>query len=302
MEFVGPDASPVMEEPIAPERDDEGRIERLVLAARGTADEVRRLDAELPKLQEQVRSEDWARAKSVALSMTSLPEFWTSPERFAILSEAEQRDRIESAIEAAQSLLGRLQSGAHRGAPLDVVRRIAQQLWLVSIAIHELRQSRASDAFLLVEAGADARPFAQQLSAMYAAWAKQRGMRSDVLAESNGDRYRFVAAISGFGAHTLLAPEDGVHAQEIPYPHGAGFNALQARVRVAAQPAEPSRGGILDIAERTFAAMAPSQLVVRRYREKPSPLVRDTVRRLRTGRLDLVLDGNFDVMLSAEEA
>ena len=131
---------------------------------------------------------------------------------------------------------------------------------------------------------------------MYASWAKQRGMRADLLSESNGERYRFMAAISGFGAHTLLAPEDGIHAQELPFAQGAGFTSVQARVRIAPQSVEPAR---LDVAERIFAATPPSQLVVRRYREKPSPLVRDAVRRFRTGRLDVVLDGYFDVMATA---
>ena len=36
--------------------------------------------------------------------------------------------------------------------------------------------------------------------------------------------------------------------------------------------------------------------IVRRYREKPSPLVRDSVRDWRTGRLDRILDGDFDVV------
>ena len=36
--------------------------------------------------------------------------------------------------------------------------------------------------------------------------------------------------------------------------------------------------------------------MVRRYRETPSPLVRDSVRGWRTGRLDRVFDGDFDVM------
>jgi ATP-dependent Clp protease ATP-binding subunit ClpC len=285
MEFVDPDPSPVIDE--APATDGEERLERLVLSARGTAGEVQRLTAELRKLQEHVRGDAWTHAKSVALSMTSLPEFWASSERFAILSEAEQRDRIESAIETAQKLIGRVKSGN------DVVRRVAQQLWLVSIAIDDLRKGRASDAFLLVEGGSGSHEFARQLAAMYGSWARQRGMRADLLSESNGDRYRFVAAISGFGAHTLLAPEDGIHAQELPFAQGAGFTSLQARVRVAPQPFEPAR---LDVAERVFANLPPSQLVVRRYREKPSPLVRDAVRRFRTGRLDVVLDGNFDVM------
>lgn len=37
--------------------------------------------------------------------------------------------------------------------------------------------------------------------------------------------------------------------------------------------------------------------VVRRYREEPSPLVRDSVRQWRTGRLARVLDGAFDVIV-----
>ena len=36
--------------------------------------------------------------------------------------------------------------------------------------------------------------------------------------------------------------------------------------------------------------------IVRRYRERPTPLVRDAVRGWRTGRLDPVLAGGFDLM------
>jgi hypothetical protein len=36
--------------------------------------------------------------------------------------------------------------------------------------------------------------------------------------------------------------------------------------------------------------------VVRRYREEPSPLVRDGVRQWRTGRLDRVFAGDFDLI------
>jgi ATP-dependent Clp protease ATP-binding subunit ClpC len=35
---------------------------------------------------------------------------------------------------------------------------------------------------------------------------------------------------------------------------------------------------------------------VRRYRERPSPLVRDSRLGWRSGRLDFVLDGNFDLL------
>jgi ATP-dependent Clp protease ATP-binding subunit ClpC len=36
--------------------------------------------------------------------------------------------------------------------------------------------------------------------------------------------------------------------------------------------------------------------IVRRYRERPTPLVRDAVRNWRTGRLDAVLAGSFDLV------
>jgi len=38
---------------------------------------------------------------------------------------------------------------------------------------------------------------------------------------------------------------------------------------------------------------------VRRYREDPSAMVRDAVRGWRTGRLDLVLGGDFDLIGAA---
>jgi ATP-dependent Clp protease ATP-binding subunit ClpC len=41
-------------------------------------------------------------------------------------------------------------------------------------------------------------------------------------------------------------------------------------------------------------------VVVRRYREQPSPLVKDLVRGWRTGRLERVLGGEFDVIPTHE--
>jgi ATP-dependent Clp protease ATP-binding subunit ClpC len=40
---------------------------------------------------------------------------------------------------------------------------------------------------------------------------------------------------------------------------------------------------------------AHKSVVVRRYRSDPSPLVRDAMRNYRTGRIDKVMDGDFDL-------
>jgi ATP-dependent Clp protease ATP-binding subunit ClpC len=70
-------------------------------------------------------------------------------------------------------------------------------------------------------------------------------------------------------------------------------------VRVVAQPDEPAgREGVRGQAARAFAADAngAQPQIVRRYREEPSPLVRDSVRGWRTGKLSRVLEGGFDLM------
>jgi len=140
---------------------------------------------------------------------------------------------------------------------------------------------------------------------MYRAWAHERGMRLDVV-EARDDRsrnglvslggvaqgapppaasqertFRFVASVSGFAALRTLAPEDGLHVLEIPDGRG-GYDRRRVRVTVTAEGAdEPA------------AARA---TIVRRYRERPTPLVRDAVRGWRTGRLESVLSGGFDLI------
>ncbi|MDT5295648.1 MAG: hypothetical protein QOJ76_2528 [Acidobacteriota bacterium] len=71
-------------------------------------------------------------------------------------------------------------------------------------------------------------------------------------------------------------------------------------VRVVAQPDEPAGHGAAALraqAGRALAAdAAPPQAIVRRYREEPSPLVRHSARARCTGRLERVLDGDFDLI------
>jgi ATP-dependent Clp protease ATP-binding subunit ClpC len=70
------------------------------------------------------------------------------------------------------------------------------------------------------------------------------------------------------------------------------------RVTVAAQPPVPAIGAAeLELARRQLQPVqSTTPAVVRRYRKAPSPEVRDRVRGWRTGRLDRVFAGEFDVM------
>jgi ATP-dependent Clp protease ATP-binding subunit ClpC len=106
-----------------------------------------------------------------------------------------------------------------------------------------------------------------------------------------------VLAVSGFGAFSLLEPESGLHVLERPSERGRNFERNRVWVRVI--PQVGGSGDVASMREEAARALRRGQpgepKIVRHYRREPSPLVRDRVRGWRTGKLDQVLAGNFDL-------
>ncbi|HWW76729.1 MAG TPA: AAA family ATPase, partial [Pyrinomonadaceae bacterium] len=323
VQFVDPDAPEEADaaEATAVETEveevDEGaralRLESVALDPKGTNDELRFLQERFDDVAAQVEDESWRARKEEAMRQMQSPDFWSSPARFGVLGEAEYRDRIEAGLDTAGSLLARLR-GDRKRLPPDLVARLAQQLYLLDHACRGLSEGQPRDAFLSInasrEAGADRErsdQFARTLVTMYRRWAERRRMRLEVVEEHEGARangagaeeYRAILAVSGYGAYTILRPESGLHVFETPQDEKS-FDRARATVRVVGQPDEPAGRGPRALraqAERALADGAPApQTIVRRYREEPSPLVRDSARGWRTGRLERVLDGDFDLM------
>ncbi len=239
--------------------------------------------------------------KETAFARMAESGFWNLPERFVTLGEAEYLDRIEAALGTAGSLLDRLRGARERERsryPRSLVQGLAQQLYLLNLACRDVEASAPRDAFLIVET--DETPeHGRALATMYESWARKRRMRSEVLGRHSTDgSYRLVLAISGFGAHTLLSAESGVHVFEVP--DGDGRDALarrRVRVEVVPQGDRPTHGGDLRAeAERALAGCGATANVVRVYNLGPSPLVKDRVRHWRTGRVERVLEGDFDLL------
>jgi len=312
VEFVDPDApEPAPAEAAAPTEThgpsgELPSLERITLEARGTAGEIGVLQAAFERLNETVWAPSWQDAKQKCLDRTREPEFWASGERFAVLGHFEYLDRIQAGLKSAGSLLERL-TGRRGQQPRDLVQRLAQQLYLLDRACNGVLAQEPRDAFLLVEAWSDAgvasdvaNAFARRITDMYRAWASERRMQCHVLEGSDGDEtrpYRFLASVTGYAAYSILALEEGLHVMEFPEDEGRGYRRAAARVRVCAQPDAPAGGGkaLVDQAHDGLAARNANLAVVRRYREKPSPLVRDA-RGWRTGKLDRVLAGHFDLL------
>ena len=151
-----------------------------------------------------------------------------------MLAGIELRDRIESGWRSARSLMGRIRSA--RRQPSELVRRAAQRVLLLGEALDALEAGEPADAVLRVDGDPE---FGPRLSAMYRAWARERGMRLEDVSETPGRRYRWSASVTGFGALRILRPEAGLHVLETPDGRG-GYE--RRRVRVTVTPGEARRG------------------------------------------------------------
>jgi len=281
---------------------------RLVLAPRGDDEARRYLSGRLQALATRLDAQPWRDEKDALLAALNREGFWSAGDRFDTLDRLERMDRITAEAEGLQSLGRRLGTG--RAPAASVVAGIAQRLHLVGAALADLDARRPGDAFVAVEAvaleegaatsqaagPAAGRAWARRVGRMYLDWASRRGLHVEVLDE--GADGGTVLSVSGLGVVGLLTGECGLHVLETPNGR-EGRDALDrvaARVRVAPQPVVPSQGArrARKVALQCLASAA-SSAVVRRYREGPSPLVRDAVTGWRTGRLDTVLAGSFDL-------
>jgi ATP-dependent Clp protease ATP-binding subunit ClpC len=320
VEFVDPDAENGSHSaaaiPNAVQAGAEFRLASVALDGAGTREEVAFLAVRHREMLAMTETQSWSDHKRAGFASMSNPAFWSTRERWAILDDFEYRERIETGIAAAGSLLQRLTgsdpTSRHRYTP-RIVQRVAEQLFVIEEALTGLNAGEPHDAWIMISAARDASAessapdvdrFALRLVGMYRKWAERRGMTVEVLDETHsvpGSRepYRFVAEVSGLAAHRLLAPECGLHILE----QSSGTERLErvrARIAVTAPPLEPSpkdRRSRLELALHRLGSLGAQRTeIVRRYRDEPSPLVRDHVRGWRTGRISQVFDGNFDVI------
>lgn len=306
VEFVDPDAGEggEAEDGAASDVSEGAYSLRGILAdAKGTREEFEHILAVHQGIRDAVGGEAWQNERAANLAMLELPDFWQSEERFEILGLAEYMDRVEAAMRRTGSLLERLRNGARRNAfPTKMLTSAAQSLYLQQIAIEDVHGKRPPDAFLMIDAGhGDVDPdettkaFGASITKMYVEWAKKRRMHLKPLGKSGT-----LFAVSGFGAHTILAGEAGLHVLESPGGRDGKQQRRTVRVRVAPQPPDASSPDAASPERLARVALDEHDKgrpkVVRRYRREPSPLVRDNARGWRTGRFDRVMEGDFDII------
>jgi ATP-dependent Clp protease ATP-binding subunit ClpC len=305
VEFVDPDSDGLAAttaavegtEPTAPLG-----VPRLMLHATGAAEEASFLVERAAAVTERVFGEAWARHKADKLLQMNHDGFWDRPDRYEVLGAIELMDRIESAATTLDSLTERLGRSPDSRA---LAERVAGQLYVIEEGLADHQEGRPGQALLGLRVltedreDPDARAFLDRLLEMYESWALRRRMRwTEVLPPERDPDVGAVFTVEGFGSHAILAREAGIHVFERPRDESK-FDRIRARVTVTSHVPEEqaSMGEKIRIArEELTGPDAQTTNIVRRYREHPSPLVRDNVAGWRTGRIDAVWRGDFDIL------
>jgi ATP-dependent Clp protease ATP-binding subunit ClpC len=299
VKFVDPDAT------VGKERDSDAELPTAMdlraLALNAQFDEraVRFLLDEVQRIRTTVEREIAGR-KDAALAAMQETHFWEDEGRHAVLAEAEYLDRLQAAFATASKLGERLaRHGGSRNGAGELAELLSVRLYVLDAALASVADGQATDVFLLVSLASgdntsEGRRWVDDLIAMYASWADRRGMRLNALG-----REGYLYSVSGLGARTILEPEAGLHVQELVDEQSDGERVDRHHAHVHVAPWLPSpeyaQDALVRQARAALEGLSTEVDVVRRYRKGPSPLVRDAVRGYRTGRLDRVMAGDFDL-------
>ena len=214
-----------------------------------------------------------------------------------MLAKAEYLDRLDAAMKTASGLATRLDRSLRAGgrASTELLGLLAGRLDVLDCALDGLVAGDPFELFLRVGSQDSESSFAGRIAVMYESWAAARGMQVERLATAPGE---CVLAVSGLGCWRILHGESGLHVLEAPVADD-GRSAERETVRVTVAPRAtrpiPAGAGLADEARLALAAVPAPNVVVRRYRTGPSSLVRDSARGYRTGNLEQVLAGEFDL-------
>ena len=306
-EFVDPDREEIAAATLVPEGGGPTpNLASMILAATGTREEYDALAAGLKEIDQSLASPQWESVKLHLSQQMSAEEFWKKTGRYETLARLALMDRVTAAAGTAAALRKRLDRsvGGPERYSRELVSRLALQIWLVKEGVQDVFEAAAVEVALMVEpalgGGANSKEvqaWCRQLRDMYRGWSGSRHMQiEDATAEGDVP----ILVVSGFGAQRILSRECGLHVLEIAEGGGSSSRAA-ARVRVAVTPLEdmPPVRMRAALARAFEQAIQPSG-VVRRYRAGPSPLVRNADGSWRSGKLDAVLRGDFDLLPAIE--
>ncbi len=272
----------------------------IALNAAGELAEFEVLKIQLEQLDQVTRKVGLEPKKDSLLKQMSNPEFWSSEDRFSVLSEIEFIDRFQEGLQTARSLYERLDHPEKKrlSYPKDILQRLALRLIILQRASEAYKTGQPQNAFLRIyveELHHGQGPiFLNRLIHMYQQWAKSRKMHFELLSDPN-ELLGKTFAISGFGAFQTLYKEEGIHSWDYKVKNRSHKISLKIEV-VPQREINPKQIALSDMAKGAFEKYKPSLKLLRKYKGDPVKEIVDNRLGWRTSKPELVWSGNFDIM------
>lgn len=272
-------------------------LREILRSARGDASEASYLVQQFDAISKKLDLTGLQEQKAELLSETEDPDFWDSARRVTVWDMIAQLDRIEAGFQSAESVAQRVRARLPKGASgRALVESLATQLYVLKAGLEDLRAGVDQHVWLIIDSlpreGGNQRrsDWPEQLARMYERWAMKRNITAKRVffdqgnGQGNGNSSQPIGlAFSGLGVHQFLKGESGLHILEVSDGDRKPDRSA-AWVSFLTEPESFS----------SRRAGTESGRTTRRYSSVGSPLVRDH-RGWSTGRLDAVLDGNFDL-------
>ncbi len=273
-------------------------LRTIISEANGILSEFQAIKKELLMVTELLAKKKLSKRKDKLMRKMSEPEFWSTENRFEILNEVEFLDRLYAGFETADKLFKRLDNPDQERLSFDpkLISKLAQRIYLLKCALTSYSNGEPQDAFVRISFGDEDEKFAVSIESMYQKWSRSRGMRMERIHEVNdpGNNSKYYS-IFGFGAYLILQQESGFHVQEVLSKDSVRSD--KRRVRISVIPVNISDYRSMDISsidDRMKDLQRPK--TVRKFILGKSPIVKDNSRDWQTGKLEYILEGNFDLL------
>lgn len=296
VEFVDPNAD--QPAAAAPASASGGSLAEIALSPQGSAAERAVVEADYRTLNERLAGVEWETLARTLSNQMADGAFWSRPDRHGVLARYALMDRVKAAMKTVASLRERLDKTREQdGYSSEIMGRLARQILVTAMGVEDAFSDAPIEAILAAEPALEgsavtdeARAWCGRLLTMYRNWAAKRGMQVEDIGAGGG-----LLTVSGFGAYRTLAQEAGLHVLDTASDDEG--SRLIARIRVTAAPLGDTPGTNPEKRLRASLDKAEaSNAVIRRYRDGPSPLVRDGKQGWRSGKFDAVLSGDFDLI------
>ena len=282
---------------------DELTLNKIILDAKGLLSEREAIRREWETFEKEVANAALESTKDELMEELSSTDFWSRDDRHLTLGDIEFIDRFQHSYSTLQSLMERI---ADEGKPklqfpADLLQRIADRLRLMQLALGAYLDEQAQDCYLCLSINDDdvdgeaASAFMDRLKSMYKHWAGRCKMHVKKVHESKGE---VAFLITGFGANQILQHETGIHVWNTPAAKAGDTDRI--RIRVNCISCENPATELADQSKQ-FQALRKEQsqaitAIARSYREAPKKLVKDHIAGWRSGRLQVIMNGMFDLM------